>query len=160
MRLHRIILKIQRMFPGPSNTPFLPSTKDLVEKYRDLFVRAPEFDHFGYQQSGILEQYEVDGFLPGDLPKEAVCCFHWERFSAMTSDCLQVYPEQTVFDVKKKLFGTSYSRLRRLNLGMFRTDGEIHFGDQLSYLRVPSEWRTREWAVSPRALLLGVLVRV
>lgn len=85
-------------------------------------------------------------------------------------DYLQVYPEQTLLDVKKKLGDHSYSRLRRMNvredvseslkldLVLFRTDEEIDYGYQLFFLRVLSELHTREPAASRRAMLVGVLL--
>lgn len=155
-------------FPSSRLTHPPPAAYDSasIESDVKLFAEAPWFNRDSLRDEGLIRRYAVDGWLPGNIPVDAVFTACWRNQFACHRRDFRVPRGRSAIDVRAgfaelAMFG--YNRLLTFRLcdpaetGMFmyRTDGEVEYLRRLNALpgTLLEEWRGRS-TIAPAALCL------
>lgn len=121
----------------------------------ELFSRAPWFHPQGLLDTALVMSYvDAGGWLPGGFRLETIQSWDWKTHIAVHSSCLRRDRQngESLHDARSAMARLAFQRMSRtlsdvpippalqLDLGLYRTDGEISYAERLSQLDV-SRWR-------------------
>lgn len=153
-------------FPSSRLTHPPPAAYDdaSIENDVKLFAEAPWFNRDSLRDEGLIRRYAVDGWLPGNIPVDAVFTVCWRNQFACHRRDFRIPRGRSAADVRAgfaELAMSGYNRLLTFSLcdpaetGMFvyRTNGEVEYLRRLNVLPdiLLEEWRGQS-AVAPAAL--------